>query len=166
MKTDISGCSELSTTGAYVLFLRVSEETVLNVGGLGTQKFPKGYYTYTGSALGNGSTNLKHRLARHQRKQKRLFWHIDYLLANKNVTIENTVAAETTKKLEGTINSHLKTLADTTINVNGFGASDCTNYCKSHLLHFLALNSIDNIVQKLISYLESLPDVSSVVIID
>jgi Uri superfamily endonuclease len=166
MKTDISGCSELSTTGAYILLLRLSEESVLDVGGLGTQKFPKGYYTYTGSALGKGSTNLKHRLARHQRKQKRLFWHIDYLLANKNVTIEQIVVAETTKKLECTINSHLKTLANTTIPVNGFGASDCTNTCQSHLLYFPELGLTDFLVQKLTSYLELLPDVSSVVIID
>ncbi len=166
MKTDISGYSELSTTGVYILFLHVSKETVLNVGWLGTQKFPKGYYTYTGSALGKGSTNLKHRLARHQRKQKQLFWHIDYLLANKNVTIEKTVAAETTKKLECTINCYLKTLADTTIPVNGFGASDCTNTCQSHLLYFPELTSTDFLVQKLDIYLESLTDVSSVVIID
>ena len=166
MKTDISGCSELSTTGVYVLLLSVSEETVLDVGGLGTQTFPKGYYAYTGSALGKGSTNLKHRLAKHQRKQKQLFWHIDYLLANKNVTIEKTVATETTKKLECTINCYLKTLADTTIPVNGFGTSDCTNNCKSHLLYFPELGSTDFLVQKLVLYLESLADVSSVVIID
>ena len=164
MKTDISGCSELSTTGVCILFLHVSEETVLNVGGLGTQNFPKGYYTYTGSALGKGSTNLKHRLARHQRKQKQLFWHIDYFLANNNVTIEKTVAAETTKKLECTTNCYLKTLADTTIPVNGFGASDCASNCKSHLLYFPELGSSDFLVQKLVLYLESLSDVSSVVI--
>lgn len=166
MKTDISGCSELATTGVYILFLHVSEETVLNVGGLGKQTFPKGYYTYTGSALGKGSTNLKHRLARHQRKQKQLFWHIDYLLANKNVTIAKTVAAETSKKLECTINRHLKTLADTEIPVNDFGASDCTNTCQSHLLYLPELCSTDFLVQKLVLYLESLADVSSVVILD
>jgi Uri superfamily endonuclease len=166
MKANIDDFSELSTTGAYILLLYVSEDTVLDVGGLGTQKFPKGYYTYTGSALGNGSTNLKHRLARHHRKQKQLFWHIDYLLADNNITIEKTVAAETTKKLECMINSHFKTMAYTTIPINRFGVSDCTKNCKSHLLYFPELGSTDSIVQKLVIYLRSLPEISSVIVID
>jgi len=49
------------------------------------QMFPKGYYCYTGSARGSGSTNLKHRIGRHLKKEKRMFWHIDYVLKNQNI---------------------------------------------------------------------------------
>jgi len=61
------------------------------------QVFSEGYYTYTGSALGNGATSLKHRLARHLKKQKQKFWHIDYLLANQNLSIAAVITAKTKK---------------------------------------------------------------------
>ena len=70
MKTDVINISELSTIGVYTLLLHVSKMITLTVGKLGKQVFSEGYYTYTGAALGNGATSLKHRLARHLKKQK------------------------------------------------------------------------------------------------
>ena len=45
--------------------------------------FKKGDYFYIGSAKGC----LETRLQRHLRKEKRIFWHIDYLLENQKVKI-------------------------------------------------------------------------------
>jgi sugar fermentation stimulation protein A len=80
--------------GVYALVLFVSKDVTVSVGKLGKQKFPKGHYTYVGSAMGKSATNLRNRIQRHLRKHKRLFWHIDYLLANEHVKIEAVVAAQ------------------------------------------------------------------------
>jgi Uri superfamily endonuclease len=127
----------------------------LTVGKLGKQNFPRGYYTYTGSALGKGSTSLKHRIARHLRKQKRKYWHIDYLLADENVSVEAVIATETNKKLECKINSHIKGINGAEVPVKGFGASDCRKNCGSHLLYFPQIENADCLVQKLVRHLQS-----------
>lgn len=126
----------LPTNGVYTLITFLSREVCLNVGKLGVQRFPKGYYTYTGSALGKGASNLRRRVSRHLRKEKRNFWHIDFLLANENVTITAVVAAQTSKKLECNINRYIKRKGGAKIPVKGFGASDCKENCKTHLLYF------------------------------
>ncbi|MCJ7721329.1 GIY-YIG nuclease family protein [Candidatus Bathyarchaeota archaeon] len=122
MKTDVISISEFSTIGVYTLLLHVSKEVTLTVGKLEKQMFSEGYYTYTGSALGNGATSLKHRLSRHLKKQKQKFWHIDYLLANQNVSIEAAITAKTKKKMECAINSYLKDLNGAKVPINRFGA--------------------------------------------
>jgi len=126
----------LPTNGVYTLIIFLSREVCLNIGKLGIQKFPKGYYTYTGSALGKGASNLRRRISRHLRKEKRNFWHIDFLLADENATITAVVAAETNKKLECNINRYIKMKGGAKIPVMGFGASDCKENCKTHLLYF------------------------------
>lgn len=160
MKNCVSLVSELSTKGIYVLLLRVSEEVTVTVGKLGKQTFPKGHYSYTGSALGNAAS-LKHRIARHLKKQKRSFWHIDYLLAEGNVSVEAVVAAETRENMECTVNSYLKSV-DGKVLVRRFGASDCRKNCGSHLLYFSEIENVDCLVQKLVSHLELVSGVFSV----
>jgi len=68
-------------TGAYQLLIRLNEARRIRVGKLGTFDFPAGWYVYTGSAM-NGLTA---RIARHLRREKRLHWHIDYLLQHARV---------------------------------------------------------------------------------
>lgn len=58
MSIDVNPVSELSASGIYVLMLFASKEVTLTIGKLGKQRFPRGYYTYTGSALGKGATSL------------------------------------------------------------------------------------------------------------
>jgi len=166
MKTDVSGISELSATGVYTLLLHVSKDIILTIGRLEKHIFSEGYYTYTWSALGKDSTCLKHRIARHQRKQKKNFWHIDYLLANKNVSIEAVIVAETTKKIECTINSYLKNLKGTTVPAIGCGACDCRKNCQSHLLYFQKLKNADCLIQKLVLNIQNLTGILSVTVID
>ena len=76
--------TEEKIKGIYVLFIRVERDIVVKIGSLGKLKFSKGIYAYVGSAQ-NG---IKKRIARHLKKRKRKFWHIDYLLAQRCVKIE------------------------------------------------------------------------------
>lgn len=165
MKNDVNLVSEFSTSGIYTLLLLVSEEVSLTVGKLGKQNFPRGYYTYTGSALGKGATSLKHRIARHRRKQKPRFWHIDYLLADENVSVEAVIVAETNKKIECEVNSHIKGIEGAEVPVEGFGASDCRKNCGSHLLYFPEIENADCLVQKLVRRLQSVSGILSVCVI-
>jgi Uri superfamily endonuclease len=165
MKIDVNLVSEFSASGIYTLLLFVSEEVTLSVGKLGKQNFPRGYYTYTGSALGKGATSLKHRIARHLRKQKPRFWHIDYLLADENVSVKAVLAAETNKKMECTINQHIKGIEGAKVPVKGFGASDCRKNCGSHLLYFPEIENADCLVQKLVRYLQSESGILSVCVV-
>ena len=126
----------LPTKGIYTLIMFLSKETRLNVGKLGFCKFPRGYYAYTGSALGMGASGLRGRVSRHYRRDKKNFWHIDFLLANENTTLTSVVAAQTSKKLECEINHFIKEIGGAEIPVPGFGASDCRKNCGSHLLYF------------------------------
>jgi Uri superfamily endonuclease len=162
MKEDIRLIQELSTNGIYTLLLFLPKEVTLTIGKLGKQRFPRGYYTYTGSALGKGASCLKHRVARHLRKEKRKFWHIDYLLADENVSVEAVIAAETNKKMECNINSHIKGIKGAEVPVKGFGASDCRKNCGSHLLYFPEIENADCLVQKLVRYLQSESGILSV----
>ena len=153
---------ELSTGGVYTLLLFLSKEIILEIGKLGKQKFPMGHYTYTGSALGKGINILNHRLSRHLRKEKRKFWHIDYLLANENVTIEAILVVETRKRMECEINIMIKRQNQALVPVKRFGATDCKNNCKTHLLHFPEVDKVNLIIQKLVSDANKLTDILSV----
>ncbi len=126
----------LPARGVYTLIIFLSKDISLNVGKLEVQSFPRGYYSYTGSALGVGATSLSHRILRHLRKEKRNFWHIDFLLAQEAASVMSVVAASTTRKMECDINSRIKEKCQAKIPVPRFGASDCNKNCGSHLLYF------------------------------
>ena len=154
----------LSGCGVYTLLLFASKEVTVTVGGLGKQTFPRGYYSYVGSALGKGAS-LKNRVARHLRKEKRRFWHIDYLLEDENVSVEAVVAAETDQRMECKTNQHIKTMMGATVQVKGFGASDCRKNCESHLLYFPEVKNVELLVQELVAYFRSKSDIRSVHVI-
>jgi len=126
----------LPKKGIYTLIIRLLAGIHLKIGKLGEHRLPKGYYTYTGSALGKRASNLRNRVARHLRKNKTKFWHVDYLLTHEKAVITAIVAGWTDKRLECKVNEHLKDeLAGKTI-ISNFGASDCKGKCESHLLYF------------------------------
>ena len=165
MKEDIRLIPELSTRGIYTLILFLSQEVTLNIGKLGKQTFPEGYYTYTGSALGKGASSLKQRIARHLKKKKREFWHIDYLLANENVSVEAVIVAETNEKMECDSNQYMKRMMRGKVLVKGFGASDCRKNCGSHLLYFPEIRKADFLVQRFVRYLHSSAAILSVCVV-
>lgn len=132
----MASTEKLPTKGIYTLIVFLSSGTQLKVGKLGTHTFPAGYYTYTGSALGKGASSLKQRVTRHLKKRKQKFWHIDFLLAHENATITAVIAVQTSRKLECKMNLYIKEELKPKIPVVDFGASDCKENCKSHLLYF------------------------------
>ena len=166
MTIDVNLISELSTTGVYTMILFLSKEVTVTIGMLGKQRLPMGYYAYTGSALGKGASNLKNRIARHLRKEKRKFWHIDYLLADENVSVEAVVAVETNEDMECNLNSYMKRIRGAKVPVRGFGASDCKKNCGSHLQYFPEIEKVDWLIQKLVRHLQSSSGILSVVVVD
>ena len=106
----------------YQLFIKVHKACDIQVGKLGKFHFPAGDYVYTGSA----KKNIEARVRRHLSSEKKLRWHIDYLLQHKNVEIQHYTLST---KSECTLNQQTKG----EIIAKGFGASDCRNRCRSHL---------------------------------
>jgi Uri superfamily endonuclease len=110
--------------GVYLLLIEFPEHKTLTIGKLGLIQFEEGYYAYVGSAL-NG---LDQRIKRHLRKQKKIHWHIDYLLNSS--TIISVFYTEKNKRQECDI-AHM--LEKNFPFIPGFGCSDCS--CKSHLFY-------------------------------
>jgi sugar fermentation stimulation protein A len=122
--------------GTYTLILRVLEPLDLAVGALGVRYFPKGLYSYTGSALGS-TQNLRTRVARHLRTVKKRRWHIDYLLDHAQVL--GVVYCVDHRRLECSVVQALGRKADAEVVVEGFGSSDCPHGCSAHLYHHAGL---------------------------
>ncbi|MBN1580584.1 MAG: GIY-YIG nuclease family protein [Anaerolineae bacterium] len=116
-------------TGTYCLVVRLDQFAQIRVGALGTFDFLCGWYIYVGSAMGPGG--LRARLARHSRSDKRLHWHIDYLLAEG--TLEATWQMASSEKHECVWAKAVIGLPGARIPALGFGSSDCR--CPSHLVY-------------------------------
>jgi Uri superfamily endonuclease len=122
--------------GLYCLEIYNSRFQAIQVGKKYSNCFNKGYYFYVGSAL-NG---IENRISRHLRNDKKLFWHIDYLLSNKNITIKKIyylcIKNQTYRNAyhsmylreECEVAEKIKSF---TYPINCFGCSDCG--CCSHL---------------------------------
>jgi Uri superfamily endonuclease len=124
--------SEKPLKGIYVLIIRVDKSIQTRIGALGDLTFNGGLYAYVGSA----QNNLERRVLRHQRKEKRLFWHIDYLLNNPAAKIIDALYKPSGKSEECKIASLLAQNGCTPI--IGFGCSDCQ--CSSHLFQALSFD--------------------------
>ncbi len=112
----------LTVGGSYVLIIRLDQARTIEVGALGEIAFEPGAYAYVGSAMGG----LDARINRHLREEKKLHWHIDYLLGH--AEIADTVRVYTDQRLECRIAQGLRARLP---RVEGFGCSDCR--CPSHL---------------------------------
>lgn len=106
----------------YQLHIRLAQPLRVQIGRFGEFDFPAGDYVYTGSA----KRNFEARVARHLRREKRLRWHIDYLLAAPGVAVVEVVRSS---EPECALNQ--ATAGE--VPVAGFGASDCRRGCASHL---------------------------------
>lgn len=112
--------------GIYVLIIDINKDINVNIGAKGKVAFTKGLYAYVGSA----QANLELRVKRHLRIQKRLFWHIDYLLNSETAKIIKVFCKEADKIEECAVAEILGKKGNA---VEGFGCSDCN--CKTHLFH-------------------------------
>jgi len=110
--------------GTYILLIEIKDKKNIKIGKLGVISFEKGFYAYVGSAL----NNLEKRIQRHIRKNKNIYWHIDYLLQIGNII--DVFYLDKNKKDECNI---AKKLEDKLSTVTSFGCSDCK--CKTHLFY-------------------------------
>ena len=111
-------------TGAYILIVFNPRTQRIKVGKLGKINFAMGYYFYVGS----GMKNLKQRILRHQRKNKKIKWHIDYL--TKKFKFIDAKLFPSTKRFECQIAA---ILGKNLLMIKDFGCSDCR--CQSHLFY-------------------------------
>jgi len=116
-----------ATPGSYQLRIAVHAQARIPIGAFGVCQFPAGKYVYTGSAL-NG---LEARVARHLRSEKKLHWHIDYLLQHAEVTGVDLFPGSGRRECQ--LNQSALSLPGAKIIVPGFGSSDCR--CVSHLVY-------------------------------
>lgn len=116
--------------GTYTLLIELPERATITVGALGEHTFKRGWYAYTGSALGTGGFA---RVERHRAvvagENDTRHWHIDYLLGHAQTTIA-AVARTTDADVECAVAGVLPGQP-----VAGFGASDCD--CDTHLAFVL-----------------------------
>ena len=119
-----------SNCGVYQIRIRVDKNCSIPIGKLSIFTFPKGKYTYTGRV----GKNLTQRIDRHRRLDKKCFWHIDYLLKNENVKIQdiNIISQNSTDEC---IENQKLLQKHTSIVARDFGATDCQNDCGAHLLY-------------------------------
>jgi Uri superfamily endonuclease len=112
--------------GIYVLVIEISKPISVNAGSLGLLPLQSGLYAYVGSA----QNNLELRVKRHQSREKKLFWHIDYLLNDEAAKVIDVYYTPGDKLKECKI---ALILNENAAPICGFGCSDCQ--CKSHLFH-------------------------------
>ncbi|MCX8069877.1 MAG: DNA/RNA nuclease SfsA [Thermodesulfovibrionales bacterium] len=124
---------EIKDRGAYLLILKLPHKKSINIGALGNMEFQKGYYIYVGSAM----KDLTHRIARHRRKHKNNFWHIDYLI--QNAQFITALPIRDNEKIECLIAKKMFDISE--YSIANFGSSDCD--CKSHLFYMKAYPLID-----------------------
>ncbi|MEM2464052.1 MAG: GIY-YIG nuclease family protein [Candidatus Bathyarchaeia archaeon] len=129
----------LETKGIYVLIISVGKVKEIRVGSLGILTFERGLYAYVGSA----QNNLERRVARHFNKNKRVFWHIDYLLNDKDVEIISVFFKEAPRNEECQLALALKDLYKP---VRGFGSSGCK--CSGHLFKIDCYENIEMFLRK------------------
>jgi Uri superfamily endonuclease len=110
--------------GIYALVISLNKDITVNVGALGNREFDKGLYVYVGSA----QTGLEKRIARHLKKSKPKFWHIDYLLNSDNANVLKVFHKKGTRSDECKTAEELSKVG---IVIKGFGSSDCN--CEGHL---------------------------------
>ena len=115
----------IRTKGSYILILRISEKVEITVGKLGNIQFEAGFYGYIGSAM-NG---LEARIKRHLGKEKKNFWHIDYLLERSEIL--KIIIVKSEKRIECEL---AKRFSQHFQVVKKFGSSDCK--CRGHLICF------------------------------
>lgn len=100
--------------GSYLLIVELPEDSTIRTKG---KKFllRKGFYVYVGSAMGN----LKSRIARHLRREKKKHWHIDFLL--EKARIVEVVAIPSSVRLEEELSLSVAQYGEP---IHGFGSSD------------------------------------------
>ena len=113
--------------GTYCLLIQLKSHQVIQIGKKGKINFNEGYYVYVGSAM----NSLDARINRHLGNEKKLHWHVDYLLENPQSGIIQVYLSDDGIKHECELAAHVASYG---IEIPDFGCSDCK--CNSHLIYF------------------------------
>ncbi len=121
--------------GTYCLLINLKDDSRIKVGRLGELDFKKGGYVYVGSAL----NSLEGRIKRHISSDKKLHWHVDYLLSHEDSEIMDVVYTINGTKIECEV---AEIISKKGRGVDNFGCSDCR--CRSHLFYFNRSDELEN----------------------
>lgn len=114
--------------GTYCLIIGNYKTDSLKIGNLYEDlKFKKGFYVYIGSAM----NSLAPRLNRHLSNDKKMHWHIDYLLKSPDCHIRDILFNISEERIECKL---AKSISKEGEEIPRFGSSDCS--CNSHLIYF------------------------------
>ena len=133
--------------GTYAIIMELISDKIISVGKLGKINFKKGYYLYVGS----GQNSLETRVARHLRKRKKKFWHIDYLLSQWEARIKEVWIAED-RRIECLAARKILEEINTPLVAKKFGSRDCG--CQAHLFY---LNQSEKLAKNLLKGLNFNP---------
>jgi len=131
-------------SGYYLLLVYVRSGRDIAIGRRagGSEFFPRGWYVYIGSA----ARGLSKRIERHFRKEKKLHWHIDYLLSDSpprkaftisdpDLSLRNRGSAGNTASygsFECRLAEEVAAIPGARRIHKGFGSGDCS--CPGHLV--------------------------------
>ncbi|CUU08413.1 Uri superfamily endonuclease [Candidatus Thermokryptus mobilis] len=122
----------------YLLLIYLSENRRIKVGRLGLIDFFAGFYVYVGSA----KFGVDRRVKRHLSREKKLFWHIDYLLSVDGCDVINVFSTDA--EIEHRV---VKNFLDAGFRVvRGFGSSDCD--CLGHLFYVEDMKKFEDVVSR------------------
>ena len=125
----------MSDAGTYTLVFAAPRAVDVEVGALGSHRFPAGGYAYTGSALGSGGFS---RVDRHRRvaagDHDVRHWHVDHLGSHPAVSLVGVERLGGGRDAECRVAGALADGSGASSPVPGFGASDCD--CEAHLARY------------------------------
>jgi Uri superfamily endonuclease len=136
--------------GTYLVVLWLRTTCKANIGRLGTIRFPRGYYIYTGSAKGG----LTARLHRHVHGASTRHWHLDYLRPQVRVLAWCAFAGN--HYPECVLAQDLLSRGD--VVCQRFGASDCS--CLAHLVYYSHRANVMQALRQLMAPTVSVPTAS------
>ncbi|MGQ4832849.1 MAG: GIY-YIG nuclease family protein [Candidatus Asgardarchaeia archaeon] len=119
--------------GAYVLLIKLSEKISLNYKG-SEYELRDGLYIYVGSAIGYKNA-IEKRVARHIRKDKKVFWHVDRITSIPQSEVLGFFVIMSHDKIECDVSQRLFKSGNLSVPLPRFGASDCKLGCPAHFYY-------------------------------
>jgi len=135
--------------GVYALVIQIEKDLTTIIGALDEVRFQRGTWIYVGSATGTGSTNLENRIRRHFTDEKAVHWHIDYLLKANAIPLR-AIWAESDRTAECTLAREMNESPSFVAGPRGFGSSDCTRGCGTHLFRFIGRGKPDGSIREIL----------------
>lgn len=125
------GKSKSINSGIYILEIYAAKPFNVSIKKFSDREFKTGYYYYVGSA----QKNLKQRLLRHFKKDKKIHWHIDHITTLETNNLRSLFVIKGAEKdFECEIANYFENKMMLDSSIKNFGNSDST--CSStHLFY-------------------------------